>query len=303
MAGGGKKKKVMVTGAGGQLGYDCLQVLSPDYEACGLTSRELDITDAGAVEAAFSAFRPGAVINCAAYTRVDACEAERETCWAVNGHGPAHLAKAAGRHGAFLIHVSTDYVFDGRRPVPGPYTEFDAPAPVSWYGKSKLEGERSVIARADRYAIVRTAWLYGISGRNFLKTVLRLALSRPEKVIRVVDDQYGSATWSFRLALQIREILESGATGLFHATAEEYGTWYGLAAFFLDQVGVSCELVPCTTREYPTAAVRPANSILENQRLKEEGIHVMRPWKEDVAEFARRFRDRLLAEARAGSRL
>ena len=289
--------KILIVGADGQLGTDCRKTMASTHELLGLDVPDMDITDMASVDKVVAGFKPDVIINCAAYTQVDKCETQTALAWAVNAEGPAHLARAAARHDSFLIHVSTDYVFDGKRAVPEPYIESDETAPASQYGKSKLAGEQAVAGETNRFAIVRTAWLYGISGGNFLKTMLRLAVNDPERTIRVVNDQYGSATWSHRLARQIQRLMESGERGIFHATAEGYGTWYDLAALFLEQMHVPHRLAPCTTEEYPTPAVRPANSILANQRLAELGINVMADWRDDVKDFADTFRDRLLAEA------
>ncbi len=292
--------KILILGARGQLGNDCSLIFSPDHRVMAADLPETDITDQAGVNCVFDDFRPDAVINCAAFTRVDACETETGMCWAVNARAPAYLARAAARHHAFLVHVSTDYVFDGRRPVPESYRETHEPSPVSEYGRSKLAGERAVADNAQKYAIVRTAWLYGACGGNFLKTMLRLAVGDPGKTLRVVNDQFGSATWSYRLACQIQKILDKGCTGILHATSQGWGTWYDLARFFLTQMEVDFNLVPCTTEEYPTPALRPANSILDNERLRQEGIDVMENWETDVAQFAARHKKQLLKEARAG---
>jgi dTDP-4-dehydrorhamnose reductase len=151
---------------------------------------------------------------------------------------------------------------------------------------------------ADNHLIIRTAWLYGIGNKNFLKTMLRLALADPERTIRVVNDQHGSLTWSWRLARQIERLLDSDLRGIVHATAEGHSTWYEGARCFLDAMGVPYAMEPCTTADYPTPAHRPANSILENCRMKEAGINCMAAWRDDVQLFAERYRDRLLAEAR-----
>ena len=218
---------------------------------------------------------------------------------AVNARGPELLALSCREHGSRLIQVSTDYVFDGSRPVPQPYLEGDSASPASMYGKSKLAGEEAVQAVLDNHLIIRTAWLYGIGNKNFLKTMLRLALSGPNRTIKVVNDQHGSLTWSWRLALQIERLLSTDLTGILHATDEGHSTWYEGARYFLDCMQVPYSMVPCTTAEYPTPAKRPANSILENSRLKDAGCNLMIDWKEDVRLFVERYRDELLAEARA----
>lgn len=290
--------KILITGARGQLGRDCTRVLQPNHAVTPLDLPELDIADAGQVRQVLEPLRPDVVLNCAAYTRVDDCEEHREEAWRANATGPAVLAQAAEKFGARLIHISTDYVFDGQRPVPRPYTESDAPHPLSCYGRSKREGEQAIASHCRRWAILRTAWLYGRHGGNFPKTMLRLALRQPERILRVVNGQHGSPTWSWRLAEQLRAVIEADATGLFHATAEGHTTWYEFAAHFLAAMQVPHNLQPCRNEEYPTRAIRPVNSILENAALKQAGLNVMRPWQEDLEEFVSRHREELLAECR-----
>lgn len=289
---------ILITGAGGQLGRDCCEVLATAHTVHALGSRELDIGDEGQVRQRLAELKPDLVLNCAAYTGVDASESNRAQCWRVNAEGPAHLAAACARSGARLLHVSTDYVFAGDRPVPRPYLESDPVSPLSEYGRSKLAGEEAVRAACPDHLIIRTAWLYGMGGRNFLKTMLRLALADPARTIRVVDDQFGSLTWTRRLALQIGDLLPAPLTGTVHATAEGYGSWYEGARLFLSAMEVPFSLAPCTTADYPTPARRPHNSILENGVLKERGLNRMLPWQDDVAAFAREHRAELLAEAR-----
>lgn len=288
--------RIFITGSKGQLGRDSLEVFG-DAEVAGLDLPDLDIADADAVRRVLSAFGPDAVINAAAYTQVDRAETDRDAARRANADGPRVLAEYVGRHGGVLVHVSTDYVFDGRRPPPQPYVETDPAGPASVYGATKLEGEEAVRRATDRHIILRTAWLYGARGHNFLRTILRRALAKPDVPLRVVNDQYGSPTWSRRLALQIRKALEADARGLYHATAEGACTWHGLAAEFLRLMRVDARVESCATAEYPTPARRPANSILENARLKAEGINIMRPWAEDLAEFVRVHGASWLAEA------
>lgn len=289
--------RILVTGARGQLGSDCVEVLSEKHELLALDLPEFDIGDRAAVERTVDAFTPECILNCAAYTRVDDCEDDREAAYRTNVSGPFHLASCAQKGGARIIHISTDYVFDGRKPCPEPYVEEDAVSPVSFYGTSKAEGEKAVRDSCRRHVILRAAWMYGINGRNFPKTILRLALKNPAGILKVVDDQYGSPTWSYRLARQIEKILETDAQGIFHATSEGYCSWCAFAAAFLEEMGLSVMPVPCTSAEYPTRATRPANSILENAALKKKGWNRMLSWKEDLAEFVSLHRDRLLREA------
>jgi dTDP-4-dehydrorhamnose reductase len=289
--------KILITGSKGQLGTDSVAILREAHDVLAMGRSDLDITDPVAVERVVGGFRPAVILNCAAYTRVDDCEGERALAFAVNVTGPHNLALCTQKYGGKLIHISTDYVFDGTKTVPNPYAEDDEPAPVSAYGQTKLEGERVILGVTDRCLIVRTAWIYGIVGRNFLKTILRLALRDPQKEIRVVNDQFGSLTWSFRLARQLERLIEVDGRGIYHATAEGYGSWYEVAAIFLRRMGVAHKVSPCTSEQYPTRAVRPRNSILENHRLKAAGIDCMRPWKEDLEQFIALFRDRLIREA------
>ena len=293
--------RIVIVGANGQLGRDSIEILGPNHTVWASDAAEVDITDQSQVQALFQRHQPEVVINCAAFTAVDACESNEEASMAVNARGPELLALSCREHGARLIQVSTDYVFDGTRPAPQAYLEGDAAHPTSMYGKSKLAGEEAVQAVLDNHLIVRTAWLYGIGNKNFLKTMLRLAISDPKQTIKVVNDQHGSLTWSWRLALQIEHLLGTELTGIVHATAEGHSTWYEGARYFLDCMQVPYSMVPCTTAEYPTPAKRPANSILENSRLKEHGCNLMLDWQEDVRLFAERYREELLAEARAAA--
>lgn len=276
--------RVFVSGAKGQLGSDCVRVLGETHETCGLDLPECDIAAAD-LEACIGPFRPEAIVNCAAFTDVDACESQREAARQANARGPERLAEFAVRHGILLLHVSTDYVFGGERPPPGAYTEDDEAAPTSAYGATKLEGEQAVLAAGGRCTVVRTAWLYGARGRNFPKTILRQAVSRPGEPVRVVNDQFGCPTWSARLARQLGLLVTAAKGGVYHAAGEGYCTWFDFAVYFLEQMGLDSAVQPCATLEYPTPARRPRNSILANDRLKREGLCVMEDWRADVREF------------------
>ena len=280
--------KVFILGSNGQLGHDCRLVFAKHNPLCA-DLPELDATDKPTLFGALDSLKPDVVVNCAAYTAVDRCETEKEPCWKANRDIPAHLAEYCSSHGTFLVHVSTDYVFPGNKPLFEAAIESDPTGPVSEYGRSKLAGEQAVamqFGNTGGYAILRTAWLYGLHGNNFLKTMLRLAREKPGIPIKVVDDQFGSPAWSLTLARQIKTVVENRSAGLFHATSEGYCSWYGLACAFLDDMGTRHNLLPCSTEEYPTAAKRPANSILGNARLKALGINEFRDWREDVASFA-----------------
>ena len=294
--------KIMICGGDGQLGWDCVRVFKMDNEVFAFNRSQLDITELHGVEAAMDRVMPDVVINCAAFTQVDRCETQKEAAFNVNALGAEHVALACARHGARLVHISTDYVFDGKREPPLSWSETDEPHPVSVYGQTKLEGEHRIARVWENHLILRTAWLYGAHGSNFLKTMLRLTLAHPEKKFKVVDDQYGSPTWSLRLALQIQRLIREERQGLYHATSEGYCSWYELASFFLKKMEVPHCLTSCPTAEYPTPAVRPANSILENRRLKQENLNRMTGWRHGVEQFVSRFHNDLLRECGADAK-
>jgi dTDP-4-dehydrorhamnose reductase len=279
----------LITGAAGMLGRDLTGLLSArGAEFTALTRADLDISDAGACLAAVQAARPDAVVNCAAWTAVDAAEEHEDEALAINGRGAANLAAACAAAGAVLVHPSTDYVFDGKGRAP--YAE-DAPtAPVGAYGRTKLAGEQAVTAALpDASYIVRTAWLYGAHGKNFVKTMLRLAGNGASP--GVVADQHGQPTWTADVAAQVYTLVEKAAPpGIYHATSSGETTWYGFAeAVFAryhrnqDQAGTERELSsprPVTTAEYPTPARRPAYSVLGHDAWIAAGIEPIGDWRD-----------------------
>ena len=289
---------MLVVGSNGQLGSDCMSVLGKAGAVQGTDVPEIDISDNLQSADVLNRLRPEIIVNCAAYTAVDACESD-PACWKINADGPRFLAQWALENGAFLVHVSTDYVFDGEKPLFSAYTEADEPSPVSEYGKSKLAGEQAVLESGADAAILRTAWLYGANGKNFLKTMLRMALQNQEREIRVVNDQFGSPTWSHTLARQIAAVVESRATGIFHATSEGHCSWYDLADSFLKQMGVPFQMAPCTSAEYPTPARRPQNSILENVHLKKADLNVFSDWRDELEMFVAQCGASVLNEVRS----
>ncbi|MBC8207533.1 MAG: dTDP-4-dehydrorhamnose reductase [Kiritimatiellaeota bacterium] len=285
-------KKTIIIGCNGQLGTDCMQVLDG---ADGIDFPEIDIADRFQCLEKLDALRPAVIVNCAAYTAVDACESD-PACWKVNADGPKHLAEWAAANQAFLVHVSTDYVFSGDKPLFEASVETDVTGPVSEYGKSKLAGEQAVLESGASAAILRTAWLYGANGKNFLKTMLRLTLQNPGREFKVVNDQFGSPTWSHTLARQIAAVSEARATGIFHATSEGHCSWYDLACAFLEEMGVEHHFAPCLSKEYPTPAKRPVNSILENARAKQLGMNQFADWKKELQMFVTQCGDFVLKE-------
>lgn len=290
--------RVVLIGRDGQVGSDCVQVFRHGHELLALDLEDVDITEAQQVEAMVQQHRPDVVINCAAFAKVDACEQQRELAYNVNVAGVRHLAASLARHGGLLLHISTDYVFDGKKPVPEPYLEDDPVGPLSYYAQTKVAAEEAIQQEMADYIIVRSAWIYGRRGQNFLKTMLRLALTQPTPTIKVVNDQFGSPTWSYRLAQQLAVILAARGRGIYHATAEGFASWFEVARYFLRAMGLHTEIIPCTSLEYPTPARRPHNSILENHRLKAQGLNLMRPWQDDLDEFVSQYREDLLQEVR-----
>jgi len=281
--------RIVVTGSYGQLGSECVQLLSKTYETVGVDMDKLDITDKQSVAQFMETYQPDYIINCAAFTRVDDCEDQQEIAWAINVEGPKILAQTAESLNAILIHISTDYVFDGNKTVPEPYFETNEPNPQSYYGLTKFEGEKAVIASTDRFIILRTAWLYSIHGHNFLRTIHNLSIQKPDQLLNIVHTQFGSLTWSYDLACQIKKLIENKGNGIYHASSEGYCSWYEGAIYFLNACHLPYQKVnPCTEKEYPTRAIRPKNSILENARLKQEGINMMPHWKDAINVFVKK---------------
>ncbi|HKX11718.1 MAG TPA: dTDP-4-dehydrorhamnose reductase [bacterium] len=287
--------RILISGGTGQVGSELRALLGRDHEVLAPAHREWDLSKA-AFPAALRDFHPDCLINCAAFTKVDAAESQREVAWLVNAVAPGRLAEVCYEMGIPIFHLSTDYVFDGLKAAPQPYLESDDPSPLSVYGESKLEGERQVHLNAGDWVVLRTAWVYGMGGRNFFKAILTKAL-RGEP-LKVVSDQFGAPTWAATLAAQIAKLIGSEAHGLYHASAEGQTTWHEAAMEFFRLMEVEADIQPCSTAEFPTAARRPANSILENLRLKTEGLNAMRDWRSDLADFVRRHRAELMREAR-----
>lgn len=274
--------KVLVTGAAGQLGRALVEELGRRHLQVAATDLpELDISDGDAVWRALSGHRPEVVINAAAATRVDDLEANPELAFKVNALGARNLAAACRRLGCKLAHISTDYVFDGTKA--GPYVEWDEPRPQSVYGWSKLLGETLVRQQCPDHFILRTAWLYGLPGPNFINAIL--ARARSGQDLLVVDDQKGTPTSALALAPQILALVETEAFGTYHATCRGEATWYGFALQILERAGLAVKIRPCTTGEFPRPAPRPANSVLENRLLKWERLDLMPSWQEAFHRF------------------
>lgn len=269
--------KVLVTGAGGQLGQDLVPAFG-DHDVVGLTRAELDVTDEAEVVAAVRDHAPDLVVHAAAYTKVDACEDDPDTAFRVNAVGSWWVARACALADAAMVYVSTDYVFDGRSPRP--YTEFDATDPQSVYGRSKEAGEQLVRRTLERHYVVRTSWVLGAHGGNFVTTMLRLAAERDQ--LSVVDDQRGSPTFTADLAPAIRRLAVSGRHGTYHLTNRGSCTWFDLAAATFEEAGVTVDLRPTDTATFGARAPRPANSELDNLMARLTGLEALPHWRESL---------------------
>lgn len=282
MEGHGRMKKIIVTGCNGQLGRAVNKLYAGNnaYEFVNTDVGELDITDIDQVMAFAREVKPYAIINCAAHTGVEACETEIDRAYRINAIGARNLSIASSETEAKLIHISTDYVFDGRGTRP--YTEFDPVGPNGIYGKTKLEGENFVRQFANRYFIIRTAWLYG-DGRNFAKTML--GLSEKMDKVRVVNDQVGSPTSADELAKAIAYLLPTENYGLFHGTCEGDCSWAEFAEEIFELAGKKTVVEGISTEEYNAPVKRPAYSILENYMLKLTTDFVFADWHDAIAAY------------------
>lgn len=270
---------IVVTGADGQLGAELVRALAPQGEVVGMTIGDMDVRDASCAER-LAAIRPDWVVHAAAATDVDGCERDPALAFAVNGEGTRRIAEGCRRAKAGLVYVSTDYVFDGRKS--GPYLEGDHPGPLNAYGRSKLAGEEATRALDGRWAIVRTAWLYGVHGKNFVKTILERA--RAGQPLRVVDDQVGSPTYAADLADGIATLLSGGHTGVFHLTNSGACSWFAFAREIVRLAGLDPGAVtPMTSAELNRPARRPACSILENAAWRAKGLAPLRSWPDALA--------------------
>jgi dTDP-4-dehydrorhamnose reductase len=273
----------LVAGAAGAVGTDVVGVLSmygEDVVACDRAM--LDVTSPESVQAALDDASPHVVVNCAAYTAVDAAETDEETAFLVNADGPDLLARWCADHGARLVHVSTDYVFAGRASTP--YDEDTAVAPRSAYGRSKAAGERAVLSSGADAFVVRTAWIYGAVGGNFVKTMARLATERD--TVRVVDDQIGSPTWSLHLARGLVALGVSNAPpGIYHCTSAGEASWFVFARAVFAELGLDpARVEPATTDDFPRPAPRPAYSVLSDRRWRAAGLPEMAHWRDALHE-------------------
>ena len=265
--------KILLTGADGQVGYELLRCLQGLGEIVACDRKRLDLADLDQVRDAIRSVQPELIVNAAAYTAVDRAESEPELALRVNAQAPGVMALQAREVGAALVHFSTDYVFSGDKDAP--YTEGDRTGPLNVYGETKLLGEQAIVSSGAPYLILRTSWVYGLRGNNFLRTMLRLAAERQE--VRVVDDQVGAPTWSRTVAQTAAHILVQAQAGgpkwwrdnrgTYHLSAQGETSWAGFARAIMEESGQACRVVPIASGEYPTAARRPPNSRLNCAKL------------------------------------
>jgi dTDP-4-dehydrorhamnose reductase len=275
---------ILVIGAHGQLGFELSRLLPAHGEVTALDRSQLDLADADAIRMTLRSQRPALIVNAAAYTAVDKAEQEREVAEAINARAPGILAEEAKKLGALLVHYSTDYVFDGT--ATAPYTEDAPPNPLSVYGASKLSGERAIAASGCGYLVLRTSWVYGLRGQNFLLTIRRLARERDE--LHIVADQFGVPNWSRALAETTSTLLGRGVAalreraGFYHVSARGSASWFEFARAIVGPVDKP-RVLPITTAEYPTAARRPAYAVLDNGKLERVFGLTLPDWRESLA--------------------
>ncbi len=274
--------KILLTGSAGMLGSALREVLARGHEVLALGKSELDITDSKAVEEKIAELKPDVVVNAAAYTAVDACEEQEELATQINGEAVGYLAAACQQSGAKLIHFSTDYVFDGEN-AKG-YAEDAPPNPVNAYGRSKLAGEQAILKSGCEFVIIRTSWLYGPNGKNFVKTMLELGQKQTE--VKVVADQTGCPTYTVELAEAVGGLVASGETGIYHLTNTSSTTWADFATEIFRLADLNAKVMPIKTAEYPRPAARPTCSVLVNTKRPP-----LRPWQAALAEYLARAAD------------
>ena len=280
--------KVLVTGFAGQLGYDTVKLLeSRGIDCRGVDMQDFDLTDAQAVMAYVRDYHPAAIVHCAAYTNVDKAESAPEVCARVNGMGTVNVVRAALAVGAKLVFISTDYVFSGAGDQP--FKIDDPYGPLNVYGMSKVQGEDAVRSLMTRYFILRTSWVFGKNGHNFVRTMLRLGAEKKE--IRVVNDQIGSPTYTQDLARVICDMLPTEKYGIYHVRNEGYISWYDFAKMIMEKAGLPCRVLPVPSSEYPTPAKRPLNSRLDASALAAAGFAPMPTVENALERYLEEIRD------------
>lgn len=280
---------ILVTGASGQLGHDLVTELADrGHAVTGVSSKELNLLDPSAVKTYLAALHPDAVMHCAGYTAVDLAEEEPDKCYAVNAKGTEALAAACAAVDAKLLFISTDYVFSGEGERP--WEPDDPPKPLNTYGMSKYLGEEAVRRHMEKHFIVRISWLFGVNGKNFVKTMLRLGAERDQ--LTVVDDQIGSPTYTRDLAVLLADMIVTDRYGTYHASNEGFCSWYEFACAIMAEAGLPARVLPVSSDQYPSRAKRPSNSRMSKEKLPANGFHRLPPWQDALCRYLAELREK-----------
>ncbi|MCM8786772.1 MAG: dTDP-4-dehydrorhamnose reductase [Candidatus Omnitrophica bacterium] len=280
-----KKKKILITGATGLLGNALSKILKPYYNIIGICKKNFDITDKYIVKYKLKKINPDVIIHCAAYTNVDKAQIEKEVAYKVNVYGTRNLAQDLKSKDPLFIYISTDYVFNGKKRTP--YTEKDKPSPINIYGKTKLEAEKEIL-KLKKYIIIRTSWLYGPKGKNFIETIAKL--TKEKKVIEVVNEQIGSPTYTIDFSKAIKELLNlyfknKLPYGIYHITGRGSCSWFELAKFVMKLLNLDIKIVPVSLKKLKREAKRPKNSVLSNEKFYSLVGHYLPHWKVSVKHY------------------
>ena len=279
---------ILVTGASGQLGHDLvIELTKRGHSVTGVSSKEVNLTDSAAVRSYLTAMQPDAVMHCAAYTAVDKAEDDAKTCLAVNHLGTQSVAQSCAEVGCKLLYISTDYVFpgDGERF----WEPEDATDPLNLYGKSKLLGEEAVRAATNQHFIVRISWAFGLNGKNFVKTMLRLGAERD--TLTVVNDQFGSPTYTKDLSVLLADMIVTDKYGTYHATNEGICSWFEFASAIIVEAGLPAKVLPVSSDQYPSRAKRPANSRMSKEKLTENGFRRLPTWQDALRRYLQELKE------------
>jgi dTDP-4-dehydrorhamnose reductase len=289
--------KVLILGGSGMLGSECKAVFSASHHVFTPERREMDIIRWDGVIGKLQKLKPNAIVNCAGLSDLECQDPDELIVRKINVAGPRNLAQGAARFNCKLLHISSDLVFDGQKAIPQPYFEDDAPNPVTPFGKSKMDSELAVKDNAPDYIIVRTGWLYGIRGDNFIRSIVREAIWHRRDSLEIPADYYGSPTWARRLAFQVKDLIDKGATGTYHATAEGSCNLLEFATHVVKTLSLSISTRRAPPGLWMGTANRPLNNVLENRKLKTQGLNIMVDWKTDLDAFLGNHGEELIRQA------
>ncbi len=275
--------RILVTGAKGQLGWDVAKRLAPDHDVVRFDVEQMDLATPSLIGGILSKEEPDLIVHCGAFTAVDKAEEERDLCHRINAEATRAIAAQAVESDTRMIYISTDYVFDGTKQEP--YEIDDQPHPINFYGQTKLEGELAVKKLLKKFQIIRTSWVFGVNGSNFVKTMVRLGKER--EVVRIVSDQVGSPSYTVDLANLIAEMVRSDRYGTFHATNEGYCSWHQFATEIFRKKGLKVRIEPVASKDYPAKALRPKNSRLSKSSLDEAGFQRLPSWQDALERYLR----------------